>query len=243
MHRGARRRAWGRPAALLIAAVVLGACSTDAEPSDSAAGAEGTPTAADNPLLQPADFTEQAPERFVVVFETTAGDFRVEVHRDWAPIGANRFFNLVRAGFYDSVPFHRVIEGFVVDFGIHPDPWVNAAWRQALLRDDPVAQSNRRGRMSFSKSGPHRRTVQVFVSLRDNADLDAEGFAPFGEVIEGMETVDALYAEYGDGPPRGEGVYQAMAIARGDEYFAEFPQLDRVLRASIVSEDSGGTPD
>ena len=156
------------------------------------------------------------------------------MHRAWAPRGADRFYNLVRAGFYDGIPFHRVLEGFVADFGIHPDPWVNAAWRQALLRDDPVVESNRRGRMSFSKGGPDRRTVQVFVNLRDNPELDAEGFAPFGEVVEGMETVDALYAAYGDGPPRGEGVYQAMAIAKGDEYFAEFPGLDRIIAVRLL---------
>ncbi len=224
---------------LTVCALVGGALAAcaDSAPESEAAGevaASGAPSAADNPLLQPADFTERAPDRFRVAFETTAGSFVVEVHRDWAPIGADRFYNLVEAGFYDSVPFHRVLDGFVADFGIHPDPWVNAAWRQALLRDDPATQANLRGRMSFSKSGPHRRTVQVFVNLRDNAELDGEDFAPFGEVVEGMETVDALYAEYGDGPPRGEGVYQAMAIAKGDEYFAEFPELDRVLTARIV---------
>ena len=206
---------------------VLGAvaCGAEADPDQGPAA---------NPLLQPANFTETAPASFRVEFETTAGAFQVEVHRAWAPRGADRFYNLVRAGFYDGIPFHRVLEGFVADFGIHPDPWVNAAWRQALLRDDPVVESNRRGRMSFSKGGPDRRTVQVFVNLRDNPELDAEGFSPFGEVVEGMETVDALYAAYGDGPPRGEGVYQAMAIAKGDEYFAEFPELDRIIAVRLL---------
>lgn len=187
-----------------------------------------------NPLLQPADFQERAPDTFRARFETSAGSFVIEAHRDWAPRGADRFYNLVRAGFYDGVPFHRVIEGFVVDFGIHPDPWVNAAWRQARMPDDRRSQSNLRGRVSFSKSGPDTRTVQIFVNLDDNTELDAEAFAPFGEVVEGMEVVDALYSGYGDGPPRGDGVYQAMAIAKGDEYFAEFPELDRIVSARVV---------
>jgi peptidyl-prolyl cis-trans isomerase A (cyclophilin A) len=209
----------------LVCAVGIAACAPDADIDDASPP---------DPLLQPANFTETAPETFSVEFETTAGSFQVEVHRAWAPRGADRFYNLVRAGFYEGIPFHRVLEGFVADFGIHPDPWVNAAWRQALLRDDPVVESNLRGRMSFSKGGPDRRTVQVFVNLRDNPELDAEGFSPFGEVVEGMETVDALYAAYGDGPPRGEGVYQAMAIAKGDEYFAEFPELDRIVAVRLV---------
>lgn len=210
---------------LLVAAV--GGCGGAAD--DEAA----EPT---NPLLQPADFQETAPETFRARFETTKGTFVVEARREWAPRGADRFYNLVRSGFYDGVPFHRVIEDFVVDFGIHPDPWVNAAWRQARMPDDPVLQSNRRGRVSFSKSGPGTRTVQIFVNLRDNAELDDDAFAPFGEVVEGMEVVDALYAGYGDGPPRGDGVYQAMAIARGEEYFAEFPELDHIVSVRLVED-------
>ena len=158
----------------------------------------------------------------------------IEAYREWAPRGVDRFYNLVRSGYYEGVPFHRVIEDFVVDFGIHPDPWVNAAWRQARMQDDPVLQSNRRGHVTFSKSEVHTRTVQIFINLVDNTALDDDGFAPFGRVIEGMETVDALHAGYGDGPPRGEGVYQAMAIARGAEYFAEFPELDRILQVSLI---------
>lgn len=191
-----------------------------------------------NPLLQPADFQETAPDTFRARFETTEGVFVVEARRAWAPRGVDRFYNLVRSGFYDGVPFHRVIEDFVVDFGIHPDPWVNAAWRQARMPDDPVLQSNRRGRVTFSKSGPGTRTVQIFVNLRDNATLDDDGFAPFGEVVEGMEVVEALHAGYGDGPPRGEGVYQAMAIARGEEYFAEFPELDRIVSVRLEGDGS-----
>ena len=213
---------------------VVAACGgSDPPNAGDETSATDRPDPSSNALLQPANFQETAPELFRVRFTTTAGDFVVEVHREWAPRGADRVFNLVSAGFYDGVPVHRVIEDFVADFGIHPDPWVNAAWRQATLRDDPVVESNRRGRMSFSKSGPDRRTVQIFVNLRDNPSLDAEGFTPFGEVVEGMDVVDALYSGYGDGPPRGEGVYQAMAIARGAEYFAEFPELDVIEQARV----------
>jgi peptidyl-prolyl cis-trans isomerase A (cyclophilin A) len=205
--------------------LLLGACG-----GDSASRSD----APSDPLRQPASFRETAPPTFRARFETTAGVFEVEVHRTWAPRAADRFYNLVEVGFYDGVPFHRVLDGFVAEFGIHPDPWVNAAWRQMAMTDEPVRTSNVRGRVTFSKSGRHGRTVQVFVNTDDNPELDDEGFAPFGEVVAGMEVVDALYSEYGDGPPRGEGVYQSMAIARGEEYFAEFPRLDRIERASVV---------
>jgi len=188
-----------------------------------------------NPLLQPRSFRETAPDRYRVRLETTKGDIVIAVTREWAPLAADRFYNLVRAGYYDGIAFHRVLEGFVAEFGIHGDPWVNAAWRQALMADEPVRQSNTRGRVTFSKNTPNSRTVQVFINLKDNRSLDGQGFSPFGEVVEGMDVVEALYAEYGDGPPRGEGVYQAMAIARGDEYLnEEFPLLDRIRTAAVV---------
>jgi peptidyl-prolyl cis-trans isomerase A (cyclophilin A) len=210
----------------------------------SATGCGGEPAEEDtgpppNPLLQPRSFNEQAPEEFRVRLETTKGPVVIQAYRAWAPLGADRFYNLAKAGFYDGMKIHRVLEGFTAEFGIHGDPWVNAAWRQAILVDDPVVESNTRGRVTFSKGGPNSRTVQVFINTDDNSELDERGFSPFGEVIEGMEAVDAFYAEYGDGPPRGDGVYQAMAIAKGDEYFdAEFPLLDVILEASIV-EDGG----
>ena len=223
---------------LAIAAFLLlamGGCGGDASEEDS-----GPPP---NPLLQPHRFNEEAPEAFRVRLETTQGVVVIQVNRAWAPLGADRFYNLVRAGFYDGMRIHRVMEGFIAEFGIHGDPWVNAGWRQAILVDDPVLESNTRGRVSFSKSGPNSRTVQVFINTDDNRSLDAEGFAPFGEVREGMEVVEAFYAEYGDGPPRGNGVYQAMAIARGEEYFEEeFPLLDRIERAllEVAGESDGG---
>jgi len=195
---------------------------------------------APNPLIQPENFRDTAPETFVARLETTKGVIRIQVHREWSPLGADRFYNLVKGGYYDGVAFHRVIDGFMAEFGINGDPWVNAFWRQATIQDEPVRTSNSRGKVSFSKSEPDTRTVQVFINTDDNPNLDGQGFSPFGEVIEGMDVVESLYSGYGESPTRGgEGVYPAMAIAKGDEYLnAEFPLLDRIERA--VVEPPGG---
>jgi peptidyl-prolyl cis-trans isomerase A (cyclophilin A) len=216
------RTAW------LLCALVLGACGGEAveEPTDPRL---------QNPLLRASQFSETAPLSFRARFETTKGDFVIEVHRAWAPLGADRFYNLVKRGWYDGVRFHRVLTDFLVQWGIHDEPYVNAIWKDELLADDPATKSNTRGRVAFAKGGANSRTVQVFVNYKDNTSLDERGFTPFGEVVEGMEVVDGFYAEYGEGPPRGEGVYQAMAMARGAEYYdAEFPGLDKIIRAAIV---------
>ena len=209
-----------------------------ATPIETARAYEETEGPPPNPLLQPRQFTETAPETFRARLETTKGAVLIEVTREWSPLGADRFYNLVLAGYYDGVTFHRVMPGFMAEFGIHPDPWVNAAWRQALMEDEPVRKPNTRGRVSFSKSGPNTRTVQVFINTDENRNLDGQGFSPFGEVVEGMDVVEALYSDYGESPTRGgEGVYQAMAIAKGDEYLkADFPLLDRIERAVVLPE-------
>jgi peptidyl-prolyl cis-trans isomerase A (cyclophilin A) len=186
-------------------------------------------------LHDPSRATEQAPDRFRVRFETTRGPFVVEVTRAWAPRGADRFYNLVRAGYYDDVAFFRVIEGFMVQFGIHGDPRVNAAWRVARIPDDPVAQSNRRGMVTYAMAGPDTRTTQLFVNFKDNASLDSQGFAPFGRVVEGMAVVDSLYSGYGEGAPRGMGPDQGRAQAEGNAYLrGSFPKLDLVKTARVV---------
>lgn len=196
--------------------------------------AEEAPAEPRNPLLYPKSLHETAPQTFRARFETTAGEFVIAVRREWAPLGADRFYNLVKNGFYDDQRIYRVVEGFMVQFGIHGDPLVDYQWHDELLLDDPVVATNSRSRVSFAKGGANSRTVEIFISYRNNSDLDALGFSPFGEVVEGMDVVDAFYAEYGDGPPRGQGVYQAQAHATGEEYFAEeFPELDRVLRAWV----------
>lgn len=180
-----------------------------------------------------------APDTFRVAFETNEGRFLVEVARDWAPRGADRFYNLVRHGFYDGVRFFRVLEGFVVQFGISGDPDVSRAWKGATLPDDPVRRSNTRGTLSFATSGPNSRTTQLFINLGDNSRLDAMGFSPVGEVVEGMDVVESLYAGYGEGAPRGDGPDQDRIESEGNEYLrSEFPELDYVERARIVSPSS-----
>ena len=179
-----------------------------------------------------------APPWFKVRFETSEGSFVVLVQRKWAPIGAGRFYNLVRHGYYDGCRFFRVIKGFMTQFGIHGDPKVSRAWREEMIKDDPVTQSNTRGRITYAKSArPHSRTTQVFINTRDNQRLDADGFSPFGEVIEGMTVVDQLYADYGEGAPRGRGPDQQRLQEEGNTYLEQnFPNLDHIVKATIIEE-------
>ena len=174
------------------------------------------------------------PDSGRVKFETSKGDFVVQVHKDWAPLGAERFIELVKSGFYDNARFFRVVTGFMVQFGIAGDPNVQAKWREATIADDPVKQSNGRGKISFATKGPNTRTTQVFINLVDNARLDNAGFAPFGEVVSGMEVVDQLYSEYGEGAPRGAGPDQKLIQTQGNAYLEkEFPRLDFIKKASV----------
>ena len=187
-------------------------------------------------LLDPALATEQAPATYRVRFETTKGPFVIEVNRAWSPKGADRFYNLVKAGFYDDTAFFRAIEGFMVQFGIHGDPAVSAKWRGAQIEDDPKGQqSNARGTISFATGGPNTRTTQVFINFRDNAQLDRMGFTPFGKVVEGMDVVDSLYKGYGEGAPGGRGPAQGRIQFEGNTYLKkEFPELDWIKTAKIV---------
>jgi peptidyl-prolyl cis-trans isomerase A (cyclophilin A) len=217
---------------LTAAAAIALLAATAACTSDSG---DSTERVARSPLLRPQQFTETAPATYRVRLETTAGDVVVEVQRDWAPLGADRFYNLVKAGFYDDTRVYRVIDGFMAQFGLNGDPYVNQAWKSQYIVDDPVAETNARGRVAFAKGGLHTRTTEIFISYKDNPALDDEGFAPIGEVVEGMDVVDAFHSAYGDGPPRGEGPYQAMAQARGNAYLdEEFPELTRIVTATIV---------
>ncbi len=169
-----------------------------------------------------------------VKFETSKGDFVVQVHKEWAPLGAERFIDLVKSGFYDKARFFRVVAGFMVQFGITGDPNVQAKWREATIQDDPVTQSNTRGKLSFATKGPGSRTSQVFINLVDNARLDKSGFAPFAEVVSGMEVVDQLYSGYGDGAPRGAGPDQNLIQTQGNAYLEkDFPRLDFIKKASM----------
>lgn len=181
-----------------------------------------------------------APDSFRVAFETSRGRFDAIAHRAWAPIGVDRFYDLVRRRYYDEARVFRVVPGFVAQFGLSGDPRVAAAWRTRSIRDDSVRQSNRRGRIAFARGGPNTRTVQLYVNLRDNVRLDTLGgfgFPPIAEVVSGMDAVDSLYAGYGEGPSRGSGPAQDSIRAQGNEYLRRaFPRLDFIRRARVVRE-------
>jgi len=185
-------------------------------------------------LSNPAALSEQAPPTYKVKFDTSKGAFVVEVRRDWAPNGADRFYNLVKNGFFDNARFFRVIPGFMVQFGINGDPKISTPWRNAVIKDDPVKQSNKRGTITFATSGPDSRTTQVFINFADNTPLDRQGFSPFGQVTSGMNVVDAVYSGYGEGAPRGQGPDQGRVQREGNTYLEkDFPRLDFVKKATI----------
>jgi peptidyl-prolyl cis-trans isomerase A (cyclophilin A) len=185
-------------------------------------------------LANPAALNEKAPATYKARFDTSKGVFVLDVHRDWAPIGADRFYNLVKNGFYDDARFFRVISGFMVQFGISGDPQLSTPWRAAQIKDDPVKQSNKRGFITFATAGPNTRTTQVFINFGDNSRLDGMGFAPFGQVTSGMNVVDALFSDYGEGAPQGRGPNQGRMQAEGNAYLKkDFPKLDYVRKATI----------
>ena len=180
-------------------------------------------------LLKPASLTGQAPESYQVKFETTAGDFTVKVTRAWAPLGADRFYNLVKHGYFDGAAFFRVVPGFIVQFGLGPHPEVNHAWRSANFKDDPVKESNRPGTITFATAGPNTRTTQLFINFGNNTFLDKQGFSPFGEVTEGMDSVKKIHAGYGEKPDQGQITSQGNAYVEKN-----FPKLDTIKATKIV---------
>jgi len=206
---------------ILVAAVVMG-CGQE---SDSA-GPNNTEA-----LMNPdsPEMTETAPEQFRVRMETTAGPIVIEVNRAWAPNGADRFYNLVSAGYYDETRFFRVVPNFIVQWGMHGDPAVGQVWQNARIPDDPVVETNAPGTVTFAKTNaPNSRTTQLFINLTSNARLDGMGFAPFGRVVEGMESVEAINAEYGEQPQQGR------IAAEGNAYLkAKFPNLTYIERAAV----------
>ena len=186
-------------------------------------------------FTNPAKLTAKAPESFKVKFETTKGNFTIEVTRSHAPNGADRFYNLVQSGFFKDVAFFRVISGFMCQFGIHGDPKVAAAWRSAQIADDPVKGSNTRGAITFATAGPNTRTTQLFINFGNNTRLDGMGFSPFGKVTEGMDVVDKINSEYGEGAPQGKGPNQGLVQREGNAYLKkDFPNLDYIKSASII---------
>jgi peptidyl-prolyl cis-trans isomerase A (cyclophilin A) len=210
-----------RSVVLLVTALLAG----------SAARAEDKPAS----LSDPATLQAKAPDTYKVKLETTKGDVVLEVTRAWAPNGADRFYNLVKNGFYDDTRFFRVIEGFMVQFGISPDPKIAAAWRNASIADDPRKESNQKGYITFATRGPNTRTTQVFINFVDNSGLDGQGFTPFGKVVSGMDVVEKLYAGYGEGAPRGQGPDQRRLQEEGNAYLTkDFPKLDGIKKATIA---------
>jgi peptidyl-prolyl cis-trans isomerase A (cyclophilin A) len=193
-------------------------------------------TAGKAALTNPSLATATAPAQFKVKVTTTKGDFVIEAHRDWAPNGVDRFYNLVKVGYYDDVAFFRVIKGFMVQFGINGDPAANRVWREARIKDDPThVQSNARGMVTFAMAGPNTRTTQLFINYADNGNLDNMGFAPIGKVVKGMDVVDAIEGMYGEGAPQGAGPAQGRVQSEGNAYLkAQFPKLDYIKKMVIV---------
>jgi peptidyl-prolyl cis-trans isomerase A (cyclophilin A) len=182
-------------------------------------------------LMNPAQLNETAPDKFQAIFDTSKGEFIVDVTRAWSPNGADRFYNLVKNGYYNNCRFFRVVKNFMVQFGISGDPKLNAAWNTATIRDDHSAkQSNARGYITYAKTGaPNSRTTQVFINFADNSFLDSQGFTPFGKISKGMDIVDAINAQYGESPN------QTLIQSQGNAYLEKsFPKLDYVKTATIV---------
>jgi peptidyl-prolyl cis-trans isomerase A (cyclophilin A) len=241
---------------LMFGAFLLVACSkpqpepspaTNAEPGPSSAAETMAPAAPSSlgprasilhpGLLDPSKANEKAPEVFKAKFSTTKGDFVIEVRREWSPNAADRFYNLVKLGYYDDERFFRAVDGFMVQFGISGDPAVNAKWQESGIPDDPVKQSNKRGFVTFAqRNTPNSRGSQVFINYGDNSRLDPMRFAPFGQIVEGgMEVVDSLYKGYGEGAPGGAGPDQGRIQAEGNAYLDKaFPKLDAIKHAEVV---------
>ena len=184
----------------------------------------------DPALMHPATLTAKAPETFQVKFVTTKGDFVVQVNRAWAPLGADRFYNLVKHGFFTDAAFFRVVPGFIIQFGLSANPAVNRVWQSANIKDDPVTESNKPGYLTFATAGPNTRTTQLFINFGDNKFLDNQGFAPFGQVTSGMDVVQSLYSGYGERPEQGS------ITAQGKAYLDKnFPNIDSIKSATIVT--------
>ena len=224
---------FGLAASLAAAAnAPMGSGQAAKKPTTSHKAASAT---AHRSLLNPASLNQKAPDVYKAKFTTGKGDFVIQVTRAWAPLGADRFYNLVKNGFFTDASFFRDIAGFMVQFGISAKPTVAKAWSRAAIPDDPVTQHNARGYITFATAGPNTRTTQVFINFGDNSRLDSDGFSPFGQVIEGMDVVDSLYNGYGEGAPQGAGPEQGRIEAEGKAYLdKEFPKLDSIKTAVIV---------
>ena len=221
-----------------VGALALAGCSSTSEPKKEQPAAETpaqqpaqpqTEAAAPQKHETPASFQVHAPATFNVTFDTTKGPVVVQVHRDWAPIGADHFYGLVKAGYFDGCRFFRVMPNFIVQFGIAGDPAMTRKWKEQNLTDDPVTHHNSRGTLVYATAGPNTRTTQLFINLVDNTgSLDGQGFAPFGSVVSGMDAVDTIYPGYGESPQ------QPLIENQGNAYLqGQFPKLDYIRKATI----------
>jgi peptidyl-prolyl cis-trans isomerase A (cyclophilin A) len=213
---------------LVLSTVVTVAALTLATASLFAAGqAAGTAS-----IKNPASLKETAPATYKANFDTSAGAIVIEVHRDWAPLAADRFYNLVKNGFFDNARFFRVVPNFMVQFGMNGDPAVTTAWQGATLKDEPTKESNKKGYVTFAKTAaPNSRGTQVFINFKDNGFLDGQGFAPFGQVVSGMDVAEKITSQYGESPNQGR------ITAEGNAYLTkEFPKLDYIKKASIAAK-------
>lgn len=202
--------------------------ATTTPATEAAADAKGSHPA----MKDPSKAVEKAPETFTAVFDTTKGEFEITVTRKWSPLGADRFYNLVKIGYFEDVAFFRAVSGFMVQFGIHGDPAVNAVWKDANIKDDGKAMvSNAPGKVTFAKTGaPNSRSVQFFINYGDNGFLDNQGFTPFGEISKGMEVVNSLYQGYGEAPSSAQGLIQDQ----GNKFLKQkFPELDYIKSAQL----------
>ena len=231
---------WICLAGLAAGATLLVCRSAGTQPTNSPpAETREKPLSDSSGFADPAKLTAKAPETFKAQFDTTKGKFTIEVTRALAPNGADRFYNLVRSGYFTDVAFFRVVPGFMCQFGIHGDPNVSAKWREATIPDDPVKGSNTRGTITFATAGPNTRTTQLFINFGNNINLDGMGFSPFGKVTEGMDVVDKINGQYGDGPPSGSGPNQERIQNEGNAYLKkEFPNLDYIKSATLGSAKS-----
>lgn len=228
----------GSAVALFLCLVSWSCSGVEVEEPPDQKVPESSEAASDDPnpaLFVPDLAHEQAPDSFQARFETTKGAFVVQLERAWAPTGVDRFFNLVKIGYLENVAFFRAIEGFVVQFGVNGNPEINREWANARIKDDPVKLSNKRGSLTFAIDGPNSRTTQLFISLRDNVDLDAQGFAPIGRVTEGMSVVESIYTGYGELAPRGKGPRPKVLHTLGNKYLKrQFPDLDYISRVQVL---------
>ena len=210
---------------LVSSAVLTIAALTVVTATDAAGQARGGTAS----IRRPASLRDKAPETYQASFDTSAGTFVIEVHRAWAPLGADRFYNLVKRGFFTNARFFRVVPNFMVQFGMNGDPVVTKAWLYATLKDEPVKESNKKGYVTFAKtSEPNSRGTQVFINFKDNAFLDSQGFAPFGQVVSGMEVVEKINSESGERPNQGR------IQEEGNAYLTKaFPKLDYIKKATV----------